>query len=217
MKLYKLTNQNDQTYGGCQWGENVTVETNGEGKLCGPGFTHWYTHPLLAVFLNPTHGNFDLHTAHLWKGEGEMKKENHGLKVGCVKATTKKRIPLPQVTLTQKVAFGVLCVLEIYQTKTFRTWAENWLSGKDRTQQSAYTAANIAAAQAAANVIAADVAAAAHAATYATAAYVYDATICATYAAHAATYAASVASAAVARSQSDVFDPIAIAKKAITY
>ena len=37
MKLYKLTDKNDQTHAGCQWGENVTVETSGKGDLCDRG------------------------------------------------------------------------------------------------------------------------------------------------------------------------------------
>jgi len=166
MKLYKLTDKNDQTYGGCQWGENVTVETSGIGNLCGDGFTHWYTHPLLAVLLNPIQGNFDLETAHLWEGKGEVVKDDRGLKVGCVKALTIKRIPLPEVTLAQKVAFGILCVLEVYEEKSFKVWAENWLSGKDRSKKSAAAAAHAAhaAAAAAAYAAAAYTAADAHAA-----------------------------------------------------
>ena len=99
MKLYKLTDENDQTFGGCQWGENVTIKTSGTGELCGPGWTHWYTHPLLAVFLNPIHGYFDLKTAHLWEGKGTIGKTDCKLKVGCTSGTTLKRIPLPIVTV----------------------------------------------------------------------------------------------------------------------
>ena len=141
MKLYKLTDQHDQTYGGCQWGEGVTIKTNGEGGLCGPGFTHWYTDPLLAVLLNPIHGNYNLETAHLWEGEGEVVKTNHGLKAGCTAATTLRRIPLPVVTLEQKVRFGILCAMEVYQCEDFTAWANAWLSGLDRSEASAEAAA----------------------------------------------------------------------------
>ncbi len=111
MKLYKLTDENDRSFGGCQWGPGVTKETNGEGELCGPGFTHWHTDPLLAVLLNPIHGNYDIEKAHLWEGEGEVVKEDCGLKVGCMKATTIRRVEMPVVTLVQKVKFGILCAL----------------------------------------------------------------------------------------------------------
>ena len=143
--LNKLTDKNDQTYGGCQWGEGVTVETSGEGELCGPGWTHWYTHSLLAVLLNPIHGNFDLTTAHLWEGEGEVKKTDHGLKVGCQKATTLRRVELPEVTTEQRVRFAILCAKEICNEPTWINWADRWLSGEDRTEVSAEWAAKAAA------------------------------------------------------------------------
>ena len=145
-KFYKLTDANDQTQGGCQWGENVSYETSGTGDLCGPGWTHWYTHPLLAVMLNSIHGNFDLSTAHLWESPEDQvaEKTDRGLKVGCTKGTTARRIPLPEVTLTQKIAFGILCSLEVHKEHNYVTWAENWLSGLDRSRDAAAWAARAA-------------------------------------------------------------------------
>ena len=137
MRLYKLTDEKDQTYNRCQWGEDITIETSGKGDLCGPGFTHWYLHPLLAVFLNPIHGGFNLETAHLWEGEGEIVKSDHDLKVGCKKATTRKRVTLPKVTVNQSIAFGVLCAAKVYKDRSFLKWTEKWLNGEDRTGEAA--------------------------------------------------------------------------------
>ena len=81
MKLYKLTNAKDQTYGETQWGEGVEHTTDGFGDLCGPGWLHAYTDPLLAVLLNPLHAGFC--TPHLWEAEGEIGRNDNGLKVGC--------------------------------------------------------------------------------------------------------------------------------------
>jgi len=139
--LWKLTNDKDQTYGGCQWGNNVTVETSGMGELCGKGFTHWYTDPLLAVLLNPIHGNFDIKTAHLWKGKGIVTKTDKGLKVGCIKATTLERVELPTVTIIQCVAFGILCAKKVCGNRQWIKWADKWLDGSDRTAESAWSAA----------------------------------------------------------------------------
>ncbi len=140
--FYKLTDANDQTYGGCQWGENITHETSGGGELCGPGWTHWYTHPLLAVMLNPIHGNFDLTKAHLWESPEDQvaEKTDRGLKVGCAKGTTAQRIPLPEVTLTQKIAFGILCSLAVYRDQKYVEWANSWFSGFDRSRETAEAA-----------------------------------------------------------------------------
>lgn len=131
--LYKLTDKNDQTRGGCQWGENVSHTTDGSGELCGPGFTHWYTHPLLAVLFNMLHGRYDLSTAHLWEGEGEVVKTNYGLKVGCTTARTIRRIPIPEVSITQKKAFYVLAKMQLKQSEAWLSWMTAWLEDKNRS------------------------------------------------------------------------------------
>jgi len=137
MKLYKLTDGNDQSYGGYQWGENVTHKTTGWLYFC--------THPLLAVMLNPRHENYELRRclddAHLWECEGEVLKSDHGLGVGCKKATSIKRIEIPEVTENQEIAFGILCSLEIKQWPEYVTWAKSWLNGKDRSEKGALAAA----------------------------------------------------------------------------
>ena len=140
MKLYKLTDEKNQTYTGCQWGGNITHTTDGKGNLCGPGYTHWYTDPLLAVLLNPLHASFNLTTAHLWEGEGEVMQNDRGLKVGCVKATTLRRIELPHVTSTQKVRFAIFCAKAVVVDPEWNQWADNWLAGEDRTVEAAAAA-----------------------------------------------------------------------------
>ena len=190
MKLYKITDNRDQTYNGCQWGENVTIETSGEGDLCLERFGHWYTHPLLAALLNPIYGNLDLSTAHLWEVEGEAVKKDYGLKVWCKKATIIRKIPIPEVTTTQKIRFGILCAMEVYKEPKWTKWADDWLSGKDRSRKSA--AANAATVATVANAATGAVysaASAAYNATVAAAAYVATAT----YVANAAVYAVTTA------------------------
>jgi len=139
-KLYKITDSEDQTRNMCQWGEGITIKTSGEGGMCGTGFTHWYTDPRLAVLFNPIHGNFDLKTAHLWEGEGEIIKTD-GLKVGCIEATTLKRINFPIISTEQKVKFAILCALEVYNEEKFIRWAHNWLDNVDRTEATAWLGA----------------------------------------------------------------------------
>jgi hypothetical protein len=137
MICYKLTDEKDQTYNGMQWGPGVSHETDGVGELCGPGWLHYYDDPLLAVFLNPAHGNFDPETMHLWEclPEGIIR-EDKGVKFGCTKLTTLEKISLPKVSMTQKITFGILCAVEVYDKweyfdkgKIWRSWANEWLSG----------------------------------------------------------------------------------------
>ena len=39
-----------------------------------------------------------------------------------------KEIEVPNITLTQKIAFGILCALEVYKVEDFVKWANNWLN-----------------------------------------------------------------------------------------
>lgn len=51
--------------------------------------------------------------------------------------TVVKEVPVPTVTLGQKVAFAVATIREIYHDSDFVKWADDWLSGKDRSAASA--------------------------------------------------------------------------------
>jgi hypothetical protein len=138
----KLTDENDRTHGGCQWGADVTHEASGTGQLCARRWIHVYDDSLLAVMMNPIHGEFDLQTAHLWECYGEgATRNNRGLKRGWAKVTTLRRIDLPQVTTAQRVRFAILCAWEVCDGPTWRTWAKRWLSGKDRSAKAAAAAA----------------------------------------------------------------------------
>lgn len=138
--LYKLTDEKGKTYGGIQWGEGVTHTAGGEGGLCGPGWIHAYTHPLLAVLLNPMRGVFDPGTMRLWECEGEVGKTDYGLKVGCIRLTTLREIPVPNVTPEQRVRFAILCARGIYHEPGWNAWAEGWLAGTDRGADAANAA-----------------------------------------------------------------------------
>ena len=134
-KLYKLTNKNGQTYNNTQWGEGVTHTAPGTGKLCTAGWLHAYTDPYIAVLLNPVHANF-VHPQ-LWEAEGEVGITEYDLKVGCTTLTTLRTIPLPILTTEQRVHIAVRCALEVYHEPTFVVWANNWISGEDRSRETA--------------------------------------------------------------------------------
>jgi hypothetical protein len=51
-----------------------------------------------------------------------------------------RELRLTHKEITEKVAFGILCVLEVYKAPEWVEWAQGWLSGKDRSAQSAWTA-----------------------------------------------------------------------------
>ena len=215
--LCKLTNQKLQTYNETQWAINEWQIAAGEGKLCSRGWLHGYEHPLLAVLLNPIHANIE--NPRLFAIEvGDRIKEDKGLKFGSNKMRLTHELELPQVTLEQRIKFGILCALEVCQDAAFVTWATGWLSGADRSKEAAADAAKAAAAAAAADNAAWAAADAARAAD--AAAYWADAADAADKAAYYAAWAASDADADAAAyyaawAAGKKLDLIAIAKKAV--
>jgi len=134
MIKYKLTDQKLQTLNGCQWVIGEWKETNGEGPLAGPGWLHCYDSPLLAVLLNPAHANID--TPIGWECEVEGKSlHDFGRQSGYMRMRLIKETPLPVVTAEQRVCFSILCAMEVCDHQHWRTWAQNWLLGKDRSAE----------------------------------------------------------------------------------
>ena len=242
MRVYKLTNQDNETYNGTKWGENVTHRTDGSGELCNKGWLHFYSSPELGLFLNKIHAN--ICDPKLWEAEAEGQFKNDlGRKGGCTKLTTIREIPVPNITTNQRVAFAILCALEVFKNRDFQKWANNWLKNKDRSKNAANAAyaayAGVNAAYAGVNAAYAGVNAAyaavnaADAAAYAAvnaayAAYAADAAInaadAAAYAAVNAAYAAANAAYAAANAAENaaeikdfVFDFDSIIANALTY
>ena len=142
MKLYKLTDENDETYGHTKWGENVSHTATGTGGMCSSGVIHAYTDPLTAAFFNPIHGCFK--SPRLWEAESEDEPTSDGTKVGVKTLTTLRVIDLPEISTIQLVEIAIRCALAVCQDPDFEAWANAWLSGKDRTAEAAAWAAEAA-------------------------------------------------------------------------
>ena len=138
-KLYKLTTCSSQTYNGCQWGENVTHRRSGKGGLCTAAWLHAYTHPLLAMLLNPIHANFT--QPQLWECKGDVGMDDRGLKVGCTRLTTLFQLPVPEITTVQHTAFAIGCTYNVYDEPAWVEWARRWVLKIDRSGAAAYAAA----------------------------------------------------------------------------
>jgi hypothetical protein len=134
---YKLTDSNMQTFHGFQWVLNVPVPPlNGDSRLCSKNWYHFYDSPLIAVLHNPIHANIKNPLLFKARVSGKYLNDN-GLKCGYTEATLIKQLSLPVVTTTQRVAYGILCSLQVYKHPEYVNWAHNWLSGKDRTAEAA--------------------------------------------------------------------------------
>jgi len=205
MKVYKLTDKKGKTKNGTSWGENGTHKVTGALELCKNGI-HAYSDPLLAVLHNSIHGQFDLSSAILWECEAsEEHLDDNGMKTCHRWLKTVKKVPISEVSLAQKIAYGILCAKEVCDDKNWNKWARRWLSGEDRSYAAAHAAADAAAdADAAYAAYAAADAAAAYAAAHAADAAAY----AAARAADAAAYAAARAAA-----RGKKIDLIKVAKK----
>jgi hypothetical protein len=185
--VYKLTNQNGRTRNNTQWGPNITHEAIGalDQGLCSNAWIHAYESPLVAILRNPQDANFK--NPLLWEAIPKGKRKIEALKCGFRKLTTVKQIPLPQFTIINIVAWGILCAKIVYKETNWNLWADDWLNNKNRTVDAAAAAASAAHAAA---IHAAHAANAAHAAV-------------AIYAANAADAADAAANAAAAVDAAD--------------
>jgi len=133
--VYKLTNSKMRTYNEFQWELGKWYETTGKGKLCSSSWLHFYNDPLVGMFMNPAHANIE--NPRLFRAEVEGKfLDDHGLKRGYSRARLVEELPVPQISPVQRVRFAILCAKEVYKAKEWNEWADNWLSGKDRTKES---------------------------------------------------------------------------------
>jgi hypothetical protein len=141
MKCFKLTDEKGQSFNGMQWGEGITNEIQLKEDetiaLCSNTCLHFYDDKYLAVLLNPTHAQFK--SPILWEAiaDGSNIISNYNLKFGCLKLTTLRKIELPEYTDLQKIYFGIICAKEVYKDEQWQTWADNWISGKDRSLKAA--------------------------------------------------------------------------------
>ena len=217
--VYKLTSTDLTTYGGYQWVPNEWRETSGTGGLCSQGWLHWYSDPLVGVFLDPAHAGFGS-TARLWESEADgAMLDDHGLKGGSTRLRLVREIPLPVVTIEQRIRFGIFCAQENVGDRcpAWSTWAARWLSGEDRSEAAAEAArAAAGAARAAWAARAAAWAAVAVAKEAARAAWAATEVAWAVaWAAWAATEVASKAARSAARSAGTPLDLPAIARRAV--
>ena len=137
-RVYKLTKPDLTTYNGFQYVPGQTYTFPGTGELCGPGWSHAYTSPQLALLLNPIHGNYT--PCRLWEAEGVVGATDLGLKIGCSTLTLRREITVPEVTTEQRVTFAISCALAVYTVPAFSAWTAAWLSGEDRTEAAAEAA-----------------------------------------------------------------------------
>lgn len=140
MIVYKWTREDLTTWGEYQYAVGRPAVALGIGNLCSGGWLHAYPDPLLAVLMKLAHVNDDYTV--LWRCETSGKINMGRDKLGCTHLTLIERIDPPIVTIEQRIRFAILCAREVYQDPDWRTWADRWLDGSDRSTNAAAEAAD---------------------------------------------------------------------------
>lgn len=192
MRLYKLTTQDNMTQNNTLWGPGVThAAKESGGGLCSGSWIHAYSHPLVAIIMNPNHAN--IKNPKLWLASGNPGCHDGQLKLGCKTLTTVRELSLPKISTEHLVVFAIDLSLRVFDDIGFALWANAWKSGTDRSCAAARAARAAAYASADSTRAARAAEYAARAAEYAT--YAAYAATCATYAATDAAYSAAHAAA----------------------
>jgi len=147
----KLTEADGTTNGGMVWGPGVKHYAQKKSSpltrsdLCSPFAIHYYDSRYLAVLLNPVQGAFKQPQG--WEFVPEGLTCTDGLKCGAEGGTTIRRTPLPRFNILQKVAFAIFCAQSAFggKSEAWDKWADDWLSGKDRSEAATWAAAGAAA------------------------------------------------------------------------
>jgi len=120
-----------RTYNESQWELGKWYKKT-EEDLCSSDWLHFYNDPLVGLFLNPIHA--DIKNPRLFRVEVKGKGiDDNETKCGYSRARLIEELPVPQISLAQRVRFAILCAKKVYKEKEWNKWANNWLSGKDRT------------------------------------------------------------------------------------
>ncbi len=126
--VYKLTDASMKTHGGYQWELGRTQTVSGKGPLCSAGWLHVYSHPDLAVILNPIHANFSY--PRLFRAEASgVYLSDRSLKAGVSSLTLIEELPLPIFSHLDLVAWLIFQLRALPKRPIIATW-EQWA---DRT------------------------------------------------------------------------------------
>ena len=141
---YKLVTQDYKTRKGffneIDWSDNCWKNAIGVGGLCSSGVLHAYDSPEVALFMNPIHAR--IAEPRLLEVECDKFVASDLTKVGYKKMRRIKELFFREPSVIQKVAFGILCALQVYDEPSFVVWANSWLSGKNRVVKDAYITAH---------------------------------------------------------------------------
>lgn len=138
--LYKVTDATGRSGEGIQWGPSVSHRAAGAGAGgSGENFLHACTHPLVAAMLYPCLIGASASCPLLWEAVCDAADvvQQDGMFAVCRELLTLRTVPWPDIAPERRVHFAILCARQTTNDSAFMAWADAWLSGKDRSDDSA--------------------------------------------------------------------------------
>lgn len=123
------------------WSVGEWRETPGEGPLCGNGWLHAYDSAELAEFHDTIHAEYGS-GAELWRVECDGAELRDGaMKCGWSRMRPLERVERVLPTPEQYVRYAIFCVMAVLPDEPWaikwRRWADDWISGRDRSTAAA--------------------------------------------------------------------------------
>lgn len=138
MTVYKLTSAAMTTFQGFKWQLGKTYRATGRPRrpLCSAGWLHAYDHPLVALFHNPIHAEFNRNMRLFEAKTGRIVKFDGPMKLGARSLTLVRELDVPVITTEMRVRYAIKIAWP-QGDAIWCTWAKNWLTGADRTMPTA--------------------------------------------------------------------------------
>jgi|GEM_PF-3453889 hypothetical protein len=133
MTRYLLTNAENHTWRGSHVcpGQSI-LASNTEENVLTRNAEELGDSPLVAIMLNPWHAQID-HQKMLELEIGRNDLDEIGSSTNVVVRET----TVPSVTTDQKIVFALMTIQEVYGNPVFKCWADDWISGSDRSAEAA--------------------------------------------------------------------------------
>lgn len=131
----KLIGKDMKTRHNTRWKEGIPNEVKSLNPNHGHDYFLYHPHPLLAMMLRSFFGCEEYTELYEVIPEGIV--VEYGGSCHCTKLTLRRKLEVPQVSLNQIIGLGLLCAQQVYQSKDFLKWTNNWVQSIDRSIKTA--------------------------------------------------------------------------------
>ena len=133
MAKYILANSDNHTRRGSRLMPGISAfSSQASNNIAARNASEMGASPLTAIMLNPWHAQLDeakMLELQFTTGAFEVSDPVINMRV--------REVSLPEATTDQKIIFALMVLEEVYNNERFNLWAKSWISGTDRSAESA--------------------------------------------------------------------------------